>query len=174
MKDLLEGNDDSNKHKERKYEYPNQIEPTTELHYLLDRKDEGSQQETEYDCSNKEDQVLYDEYQEHKYKEEEHQYDLEQCNKDASEFLATQLDATATIANRLNGCIIDRHSRTTISYDVSILIVLTVMLRRPIRTTDVAKLIVAAAGHMVAPLILLNYNLAFFALPIVQLLLKKH
>ncbi len=51
---------------------------------------------------------------------------------------------------------------------------LVVMLGRPILPTDVAELIVAAAGHMVAALVLLNHSFALFALTIVQLLLEEH
>ena len=61
-----------------------------------------------------------------------------------------------------------------VDYQPSILIVFIVVWRGPILSTDVAELIVAAAGHMVAALVLLNDKLAFFALTIVQLLLEEH
>jgi hypothetical protein len=47
------------------------------------------------------------------------------------------------------------------------------MSRCPIISADVAELLTTATGHMVAPLILLNNELTFFALPIVQITLEK-
>ena len=45
--------------------------------------------------------------------------------------------------------------------------------RRPIISADITELLTTAAGHMIATLILLNYELAFLALPIVQIALEK-
>ena len=42
----------------------------------------------------------------------------------------------------------------------------------PVIAADVAKLVFASAGHLVAALVLLNDKLAFFALSVVQILLK--
>jgi len=42
----------------------------------------------------------------------------------------------------------------------------------PLISTDITKLIAAFAGHVIAPLILFNNKLAFFALTIVQVILK--
>ena len=56
---------------------------------------------------------------------------------------------------------------------MAVLIVLVVVWGRPIGAADVAELIGASAGHMVAPLILLNHELALAALAIVKVPLKE-
>ena len=50
---------------------------------------------------------------------------------------------------------------------------LIVVRRRPVCAADVAELIGASAGHMVAALILLNHELALAALAIVKVQLKE-
>lgn len=58
-------------------------------------------------------------------------------------------------------------------HQLSILIVITVVSGSPIRSADIAELIFASTGHMVAPLIFLNHKPTFLALSVVQIILKK-
>ncbi len=47
------------------------------------------------------------------------------------------------------------------------------MRRRPVSTTNIAELIAANAGHMIAPFELLYYRPTFFTFPIIEGLLKE-
>jgi hypothetical protein len=50
---------------------------------------------------------------------------------------------------------------------------ISVVLAIPGFPTDIAKLVLAPTGHMVAPLVLLNHEATLLALPVVQVILKK-
>jgi hypothetical protein len=59
-------------------------------------------------------------------------------------------------------------------YDkITILVMIPIMGWSPSRTANVAELITASTGHVVAALILLNHELALFALAVVKVVLKE-
>ena len=63
----------------------------------------------------------------------------------------------------------------SIFYDdeIAVLIVVTIMSRCPDRSANIAKLISTPTSHVVASLVLFNYELALYTLPIVQITLEK-
>ena len=66
------------------------------------------------------------------------------------------------------------YSRPRLSLNqVTVLIVVSVVYRFPISSADVAKLVAAAAGHVVATLVLLDNKPTSFASTVMQVLLEK-
>jgi hypothetical protein len=57
--------------------------------------------------------------------------------------------------------------------ELSVLVMIPIVGGRPRSSADIAELMLASTGHVIAPLVFLDHEPAFLTLPIVQVVLKK-